>query len=214
MGGLEAERAQIAHDIHDALLPLVFAASAGIDRLIDDASGSGDEALGREQRLERLRQIASWLQEAMATGREVVTRTYPAELADQSWDQAAAETLRRQSATATLRWRVEPAAREVTAEVALAAYRIVIEAVRNATRHGDAQSVTIETSRRDRHRQVCVEDDGQGFDPDEIPSDRYGIRSMRSRAMLAGGHLELHSRPGGPTRVCFLWPETAEQIAQ
>jgi signal transduction histidine kinase len=50
-----------------------------------------------------------------------------------------------------------------------------------------------------------VEDDGEGFDPDEVgkatPSWGVGLRSMRERAEMLGGELRVDSKPGGGTKV-------------
>jgi signal transduction histidine kinase len=44
-----------------------------------------------------------------------------------------------------------------------------------------------------------VSDDGRGFDPMTPPG--VGLRSMRERAVLSGGDLEIESEPGRGTKV-------------
>jgi signal transduction histidine kinase len=44
-----------------------------------------------------------------------------------------------------------------------------------------------------------VSDDGQGFGPDTVPG--VGQSSMRERAKLIGGELEIESQPGQGTSV-------------
>lgn len=206
---IEMERAQIGFEIHDAVLPLMFAASAGVRRLIEDAQTPPEEACSPAERAERLQQIAGWLDDGMKTARQLLTQTHPPELDEASWDQAAAGTVDRlYGESAGVRWQIDPAAAPQPLPVATAAYRIVIEAVRNAFRHGKASEVTVTTTRQDQRWCLRVQDNGRGFDPEQIGSDRFGIRSMRARAALVGGDLRVDSRPGGPTTVEFRWADT------
>ena len=207
---LEMERAQIGYEIHDAVLPLIFAASAGVRRLIDDAQGPPEEALARSERRQRLEQIAGWLDDGMQTARALLTQTHPPELEQATWDEAAAATVERlYGESHPVQWQIDPAAAAQPLSVATALYRIVIEAVRNALRHGDASAIRVTGTRQGEHWCVQVEDNGRGFDPSQTTSDRFGLRSMRDRAALVGGELHVESRPGGPTTVQFCWPAAA-----
>lgn len=63
------------------------------------------------------------------------------------------------------------------------------EGVANAIRHGQAQAITIEIAATDARLTVTVTDDGEWSDVQESdPNDGTGIRSMRSRAEVWGGH--------------------------
>ncbi len=206
---IEEDRAHLAHEIHDALLPLIFVAHAGIQRLIEEEAADRSEPTHRpEERRQRLTQIRGWLDEAMQTGRGLLTRTHPAELTDRSWDVAAADILQGEFPGAEPRWEIDPQARELPLECQTAAFRIVVEAVRNALRHGQASDVHIAAGIDREEVSVRVRDNGKGFDPQQVPGDRYGIRAMRGRAALVGGRLDLQSRPGGPTTVELRFPRS------
>ena len=204
---IEMERAEIGYEIHDAVLPLIFVASAGVRRLVEDAEQAGGETLSAGERRERLRQIAHWLDEGMRTARGLLTQTHPPELEQATWDQAAADTIDRLYGDGHgVRWHIDPAAAAQPLATATAAYRIVIEAIRNALRHGDASEIAVTTARQAGRWCLRIEDNGCGFDPEQISRDRFGIRSMGDRAALVGGQLRIDSRPGGPTVVEFLFP--------
>jgi signal transduction histidine kinase len=85
---------------------------------------------------------------------------------------------------------------------------IVSEAISNAVRHGDAQSIRVRLA-NGRGLQLSIADDGTGFDPrreaDGV-SDRggFGLVGMRERAERLGGSLLVQSRPGGGTEVQVL----------
>ena len=188
---------QIGHEIHDALLPLIFAASASVSSLASDDANTSSR--------DKLCQVASWLNDAMQTGRRLLTEVYPPELADRIWTRAAKDTLERLFAETKplIRWQLESDVNETSEPVAIAAYRIVVEAVRNAIRHGKASEVTIVGEKIDHGLRVVIRDNGCGFDPSQIPKDRFGVRAMTGRAELVRGALVIESCTGGPTTVTF-----------
>lgn len=56
--------------------------------------------------------------------------------------------------------------------------------------------------------QVQVGDDGGGFDPATVPTERLGVRvSIIERLSSAGGHAEIDSTPGQGTTVTLRWPD-------
>jgi PAS domain S-box-containing protein len=89
--------------------------------------------------------------------------------------------------------------------VAMQAYLTMREALRNAVRHSGCSRIGIMLEVRDGDVHGLVEDDGEGFDPEEMgratPSWGVGLRSMRERAEMLGGSLRLDSGPGDGTRV-------------
>lgn len=197
---IELERAQVGHEIHNALLPLIFAASASVSSLTaDDSTTTSDDAR------DKLRQVATWLADAMQTGRRLLTQVYSPDLVGQIWTRAAEDTLERLfgDTSSLIRWQVDDDVNETSPPVAIAAYRIVVEAVRNAIRHGKATEVTIVGEKVDRGFRVLVRDNGCGFDPSQVPQDRFGVRAMMGRAELVGGSVVIDSAPGGPTTVTF-----------
>jgi signal transduction histidine kinase len=78
--------------------------------------------------------------------------------------------------------------------------RIVQEAVRNVWRHSRAGRVDVSVRGEGPVVEVCVADDGVGFDPDAVLFES-GIAAMRAFAVLGQGSLRVDSRPGGGTRV-------------
>jgi len=196
---IELERAQIGHEIHDALLPLIFAASAGITSAIDHLPA------GSDQSREKLIQASKWVSDALVTGRQMLTEIYPPELIGSLWVRTAKDAVKRLIDDPDVRidWKTDSEAEETSQRVALAAYRIVVESIRNAIRHGKATEVQIDANRNADMIEVVVRDNGTGFDPTRVPTERYGIRAMHGRAKLVGGQLSVDSKPGGPTTVVF-----------
>ena len=82
-------------------------------------------------------------------------------------------------------------------------YRVVQEALTNATKHADAERVRVNVARENGTVEVVVEDDGHGFDPSAATAG-LGLVGMRERVELTGGRLDIESRGG--TRVSATLP--------
>jgi two-component system NarL family sensor kinase len=82
-------------------------------------------------------------------------------------------------------------------------YRIVQEALSNIDEHAEAKSLSVDIRERDGTLFCRVEDDGRGFDPDEVQQEGpcIGLATMDERARMLGGSLEIRSEPGHGTRV-------------
>jgi signal transduction histidine kinase len=95
----------------------------------------------------------------------------------------------------------------VDAEQRHALMRITREAISNAARHGKADRVRVQLSSVDGSRRLLVEDDGAGFDVDEVKltSTGYGLVSMRDRALGLPGSLDIATAPGEGTTVEVVW---------
>jgi two-component system nitrate/nitrite sensor histidine kinase NarX len=91
------------------------------------------------------------------------------------------------------------------ANMELNAYRIVQEALANIKKHANAYIVRILLTRDDNNNiRILIENDGRGFDPDNVYSDEgkhLGLTIMRERAKHLGGKLKIESEPDEGTRV-------------
>lgn len=77
----------------------------------------------------------------------------------------------------------------------------VKEALANVSRHARATHVKVQATIEDRFLVVKVEDDGQGFNPEQVPAGHYGLLGMRERLRQVGGNLGVQSKPGGGTQL-------------
>lgn len=92
--------------------------------------------------------------------------------------------------------------RGIPFSIATVLYRIAQEALRNVAKHAGDARVTLTLSENAHELCLTIRDDGCGFDGG-IPRTKpgLGLISMQERASLIGGHLEVHSIPGGGTTV-------------
>ena len=96
-------------------------------------------------------------------------------------------------------------------DVAIAAFRVVQEAVTNVLRHGGAQRVEVVLGYDSGRLDLAVVDDGRGFDVaaafERAGSGRHlGLLGMRERVEAMGGSLAVESRPGSGTRLTASLP--------
>ncbi len=80
---------------------------------------------------------------------------------------------------------------------------IAREAITNAVRHGHAQHIVVRLSQTDEGSLLTVEDDGVGIDDINKPLEGLGLRSMRYRAKMIDGQLDIVRTRSGTTVRCF-----------
>ncbi|WP_203996889.1 sensor histidine kinase [Micromonospora lutea] len=97
----------------------------------------------------------------------------------------------------------------VPAEVDLAAFRIVQEALTNVVRHAGVDACQVIVERGDDAVTVEVVDDGRGG---PIGIDGHGLIGMRERVLAVGGHFRAGPRPEGGFRVAARLPVSSENV--
>ena len=188
----------MARDLHDSVTQTLFSLSLTAESAATLAES--DPAQAREQIL-TVRRLAT---EALQEMRSLIFELRPAELD--------AEGL-----VPTLRKRVDVLRRVYHKEIDLEVrgerrldpkdekqlFRIVQEALNNALKHSDAETLEVELTMQNGRVVASIRDDGVGFDPEAARrrSGRLGLTSMRERVEELGGELEIRSRPGEGTEV-------------
>jgi signal transduction histidine kinase len=189
-----AEPARLARDLHDSMVQTLYGISLGAGTAADLMHGNPAHA---EASL-------AWIQQTAAAGltdlRGIILRLRPETLVGAGLATALKsmfETLHMGPG-----WGLElDADPPVSPQVEEALYRIALEALGNAARHAEASQVTVRLAGDDSHVVLEVVDDGLGFAPDTVHPGRLGLRSMRERAELLGGTVDVHSAPGAGTIV-------------
>jgi two-component system sensor histidine kinase DegS len=96
-------------------------------------------------------------------------------------------------------------------EVAL--FRAIQELLNNVDSHAHATHVHVTLDFQDRQIVASVEDDGSGFDANEIQSTTQqrrglGLSTIQERAEMLGGRVQFESRIGRGTKVRIEIPST------
>ena len=89
-------------------------------------------------------------------------------------------------------------------------YRILQEALNNAASHSGADLVTISLAKTDGEMMLALQDNGQGFNLEDLVSadtaERgFGLTSMKERTELSGGSFSIDSIVGEGTTVRATW---------
>jgi len=202
---LSSERERIGRELHDGSIQSVY--TAGL--LVESARRRlpADDEAGL-----KLDRAMTVLNEAIAT-----LRTYIGQLRPGPLDISLVDGLRQQAddpgLTTLMSVELEldlPA--EESASPLRTAHMLAIsgEALSNAARHAKARKVVLRAHREGEQFTLGIEDDGQGFNTENVEAG-YGLRNMRDRARLLGGELVIDSEPGRGTRVALTapWEESA-----
>ncbi|MFN8354958.1 MAG: tetratricopeptide repeat protein [Spirosomataceae bacterium] len=91
----------------------------------------------------------------------------------------------------------------ISMEVRRNLYLIGKEAINNSVKHSEAQSAKLKFERQNKTLKITIIDNGKGFDT-ATPTTRNGQQSMKQRAELIGGSLNLQTAPGEGTQLELL----------
>ena len=191
----EAERRRLARDLHDGVLQDLSYTTAAMGLIMLKAAGTSlEEEL--QKTIDALRRAAQGLRNAVNDLRleEEQDRPFP-ELV---------EYLVQRNRTMVRGYEISL---EVTegfpfaplGEVGTQMLRIIREALTNARRHSGALNVIVTLKVEEEDMVAEVSDDGRGLGPGAAPG--VGLKSMRERAAILGGKLEIESAVGQGTRV-------------
>ncbi|MFW5937221.1 MAG: PAS domain-containing protein, partial [Desulfosalsimonas sp.] len=101
---------------------------------------------------------------------------------------------------------------EIEDPLKIVIYRILQEAMNNAAKHGQPDTIRLSLKNAGDRIELVISDNGRGFDPESRLNaldsmSGHGIQGMRERANVCGGEFEIDSRPGAGTRVRASFPQ-------
>jgi len=88
-------------------------------------------------------------------------------------------------------------------------FRAVQELLRNAINHSQANQIVVELDAGESHVQVKVEDDGIGFDVQNLEDEHgMGLKLIKERVEMIRGEFDIDSQIGEGTRIAFRVPDS------
>lgn len=202
----EEERKRIAVELHDSVGQSLSAIKLSVEQALDDV-----ERASSDRQKDKLAVVVRRIRDTIEEVRRISMDLRPAVL-DDFGATAALEWLCRelQSVFPTVRINLEVDVDEARIDDTLkvAIFRIVQEALHNAFKHAASDRVRIRLGSRARLISLSIHDNGRGFDLEKAASRRkgLGLGSMKERAKLSGGTLEVTSSPGRGTVIEASWP--------
>jgi PAS domain S-box-containing protein len=203
---IETERNRIARDLHDGPVQGVSAASLSLEAvLMLLRNGQISKA---QSTLEKIREELSGENESL---RRLMSDMRPPVLDERGLVPALQEILARFGRETGVETRFRSRALvDVPPDLETLAYRIVQEALTNATKHAQAVEVSVSVEAVAGQLRIEISDDGVGFDAnrarDFLRAGRVGLASMRERTELANGSFMVRSAPGQGTSIVATMP--------
>jgi signal transduction histidine kinase len=192
----EAEQRRIGQDLHDGLCQYLAGIACSASSLRDDL-----QKLKLERDADTAGELVTLLQDAVVQTRDLARKLVPAQVSRLGLVlalQSLAQSVTRLHGV-NCRFRSRASSPNWDEHTAMHIYRIVQEAINNATRHGKARNIFFFLNAAGRSIKLRVVDDGAGIS--ESGSEGIGLDIMRYRARLIGGQLTIRRRNGRGTIV-------------
>ncbi len=202
----EAERGQVAAELHDNITQLLCAVLMRSQTLADQLSIS--EGPARHEAL----QLRELLGHTAAEVERITRNLRPGVLEllglDAVLRATSTEFTARTGVPVTLACVVLTA--RLPADTELALYRILQEALKNVQKHARAHAVSVQLTRQRHSVRLIIMDDGIGFDSEHPPVKRgsggLGLLGMRERAAYVGGVLTIKAVRRAGTKITVSMP--------
>ncbi len=202
------ERQRLARELHDSVSQALYGIQLGAQtarELLNDDSPAIDQ---RQNLVEPLDYVLSLAEAGLAEMRALIFELRPEALQTEGL----VEALTKQANALRVRHHLQVKAEfgeepDLTFEGKETLYRIAQEALYNVVKHAHATKVSVQLRGAAEGVELCIEDNGSGFDSSATFPGHLGLRSMRERAARLDGTLDVESEPGGGTRVVARIPQ-------
>jgi PAS domain S-box-containing protein len=201
-----AERSRLARELHDAVSQTLFSASI----IAESLPRLWERDPGKVRR--GLKQLHQLTRGALAEMRTLLLELRPRALVDAELG----DLLQQVTEAFAARTPVEVSLtvegqHSLPSEVQTALYRITQEALNNVTKHARATQVNVSLRRQPEGVELCIRDDGCGFDPARVQPGHLGLDILRERTEAIGATLQVTSQVGHGTEIAVIWSDTQQR---
>ena len=197
------ERSRLARELHDAVTQTLFSTSITAEVLPEIWDQDPEE--GR-RKLEELRDLTRG---ALAEMRSLLIELRPKAFADGDLHDLMKQLANAFFASVRIPVSVNIKGHcKTSAKITEAFYRIAQEGLANITKHANANQVELALTCQCNRIQLKIQDDGLGFDFEQIHPGRFGLSIMRERAQQIRASFELSSQPGNGTLISVFWSQS------
>ena len=207
---LEADRRTVSKELHDS----IGASLAAIKFSLEEKEMQREQNHGRLD--ESLDQEIAYLLATIKETKRISANLRPTTLDDlglMATIQWYLRQFQRLYGNIRVEYQTDIAEKDVPEAMKIIIYRIIQEGLSNAEKHSEGSSIRLQMGFSDGNRSISllVEDDGRGFDVEDVLSEKdplsgYGLTAMRERCEIFGGsfHIESHLEQG--TRINAILP--------
>lgn len=201
--GQEIERKRIARDLHDSLGQIIASAYMHC-QVIQAKHKDVDFSLPIEL-----------LQNAIKEYRAVSHNLMPPSLDENGFIESLSKLCTQTAASTpyTVTFKVNKDEEEFAPEIKRELFRVVQELIHNAVKHAEGTTISVSLNIQDKVLTVDVEDDGRGFNPEEVmvKAKGIGLRNINARIHVLNGNFEIESRPGEGSRFRLIVPIDSDE---
>lgn len=189
------ERQRLARELHDSVTQTIFSMTLTTQSALLLLDKDPAQVTGQ---LDRLDQLA---QSAMVEMQELISRLAPQAVSGGGLVNALQHHIEERRRMNNLEVTFEVSGSGILAPIEEAGlFRIAQEALNNVVKHAGVMQSAIRLNLSEP-AWMEIEDNGTGFDPQQIPSGRLGLSGMRERAAEISWNLHVESSPGAGTYI-------------
>jgi NarL family two-component system sensor histidine kinase LiaS len=190
------ERNRLARDLHDSVKQKAFGLAAQLGTIRHNLPEDIEAAM---EHLEQAEQLTSQIRSEL-TG--LIQELHPIDMHVQDFGQRLNSYLDEWSHRHGIRASLQLNIRSPLTPSQDKAYWMVLqEALSNIAQHSEATQVDVEFTRQGSRIELVIQDNGRGFNAEEVIGQGLGLLSMHERMEVLGGQLSIESIQGDGTRI-------------
>lgn len=195
--GEERERLRIANELHDGLGQYLSAANMHLNTVYEDSESLPDSVD------HPFRTGLQMLEYAISETRSISHNLLPKAIQDYGLKMAVESLVNEIQSTQTLSVHLfqKYDDEDLPGNIQINIFRIVQEALNNALKYSGGSSININIVYSDGEIICAVEDNGKGFNTENIAGEGLGLQSMKTRVAAMSGNLDIESKEGKGTVI-------------
>ena len=207
----DQERKRIAQDIHDSLGSILSTAKLRLSGMLEFWNNT------HPQEKDYFQNVISLLDEAVTELRDISQNIMPATLSRLGLVAALQNLFDKITSYSRIHihYNVHGISNRLDESTEIIIYRIILELVNNVVKHAQASNITVQLIQYSDHINATVEDDGEGFDLEQVKKRKQGVglNNIISRLEYLKGNIEIDTKPGQGTSIAMDIPLVMNNVS-
>jgi PAS domain S-box-containing protein len=200
--GEERERQRIAKELHDGLGQYLSASNMNLKSVYEDIEDIPDK-LDKS-----FKTGLELLNHAISETRNISQNLLPKAIQDYGLELAVESLLNqlKNNSSISIKLYKNLTGASIPNNIQINLYRILQEALNNAIRHGRPDKIDVQLVYSENELLLVIEDNGIGFDIQNVSGDGVGLRSMKTRAGAMSAEFDIVSSKDKGTIISVIVP--------